>query len=96
MPPANQPLEDKLQTVMADVRPDTKPRQSATFTADEPRPLDSLAVADGSCNASTVLLVNYSFKVNITKLFFDGTKPLDKTTFLSLRTLLMTGSNEVP
>ena len=24
------------------------------------------------------------------------TKPLDKTTFLSLRTLLMTGSNEVP
>ena len=24
------------------------------------------------------------------------TKPLDKTTFLSLRALLMTGSNEVP
>ena len=72
LPPANQPLEDELQTVMADVRPDTKPRQVATFTADEPKSLDSLAVADGLCNVSTVLLVNYSFKVNITKLFFDG------------------------
>ena len=74
--PANQPLEDKWQTVMADVRPGTKPRQpskkSHTSAADEPKLLDSLTVADGSCNASTVPLVNYSFKVNVTKLFFDG------------------------
>ena len=45
---------------------------NATFTADELKPLDSLTVTDGSCNASTVPLVNYSFKVNVTKLFFDG------------------------
>ena len=61
---------------MADVRPGTKPRQpskkSHTNAADEPKLLDSLTVADGSCNASTVPLVNYSFKVNVTKLFFDG------------------------
>ena len=61
---------------MDDVRPGTKPRQpskkSHTNAADEPKLLDSLTVADGSCNASTVPLVNYSFKVNVTKLFFDG------------------------
>ena len=59
-----------------DVRPGTKPRQpskkSHTNAADEPKLLDSLTVADSSCNASTVPLVNYSFKVNVTKLFFDG------------------------
>ena len=40
--------------------------------ADESKLLDSLTAAVGSCNASTVPLVNYSFKVSVTKLFFDG------------------------
>ena len=69
--PANQPLEDKWQTVMADVRPGTKPRQpskkSHTNAADEPKLLDSLTVADGSCNSPCVNFVESVHRCGVCK-----------------------------